>query len=334
MKKLNLLFMLTMVAAINAFAQPSCDTCIHAEGVPEITIYEVIGDNGIVLDGLKDDSFVGEGIVLEAIALIDDGDGAPDASIADGYTGKFWMTYDDEAIYGYLEFETSADYEVDQEVNLTYDFEAPDYYTVYGWGGGAIDNNSGLFTKLPLVDALDQEATGIRGTTFFFKETANGYAYEWKTLIFSEVTTDTAIVEAMLVRKSFSFDTFFEIVDYDTDGTTRLKRASLGWADETNNTWQHSKYSGKVKLGGEYVAPSSIFTHVESAVTIYPNPVNNTLNIDNISGKASVYDITGKQMIEDASFNGSLDVSQLNAGIYLIKINDIDGTIKTGKFIK
>lgn len=334
MKKLNLLSFILVAIACNAFAQTVCDTCIHADGVPEMTIYEVVDAEVIDVDGVREASYVGEGIELEAVCLIDDGDGAPDASLASGVAAKMWMTYDDEAFYGFVEIETSIDMEVDQAVCLTYDFEDPAYYTFYNWGGGIVDGDPAVFTNVVLVDALDEVTTGIRGTSFFFKKVATGYTYEWKTLIASEVTSDTDVIDAMLARKTFTFDTFFEIKEYDTDGVTSLARASLGWADPTNSTWKESTFSGIVTLGGAYVSTGISVSNSASSMSIYPNPVLKTLFIDNVTGSVNVLNVAGKQVIKRTAFNGNLDVSELVEGVYFISITEADGTINTSRFIK
>ncbi|PTM06702.1 MAG: hypothetical protein DA407_11445 [Bacteroidetes bacterium] len=66
--------------------------------------------------------------------------------------------------------------------------------------------------------------------------------------------------------------------------------------------------------------------------SIYPNPTKNTLNFKvpfTENFKVSVYDVLGKNVL-DASLeaNKSLDVSKLNAGIYILKFNDYNTSFK------
>ena len=69
-------------------------------------------------------------------------------------------------------------------------------------------------------------------------------------------------------------------------------------------------------------------------IGLYPNPTNKGfVNIStNISGQiiVDVYDILGKVIISSKIDNNRLDVSNLNAGMYVIKIkqNDIITTKK------
>ena len=58
---------------------------------------------------------------------------------------------------------------------------------------------------------------------------------------------------------------------------------------------------------------------------IYPNPTNNIVNIDLKNDKFSiaVYDQAGKKLIEKNSSTGEIkiDFSNLNSGIYFLKVN-------------
>ncbi|AWH84201.1 secretion protein [Flavobacterium album] len=71
------------------------------------------------------------------------------------------------------------------------------------------------------------------------------------------------------------------------------------------------------------------------AITLYPNPSENVLNITNISEKAAytIYTIAGQEAGKGIPVNGVVDVSRLAAGSYLIEIND-NGTRSMLRFIK
>lgn len=70
------------------------------------------------------------------------------------------------------------------------------------------------------------------------------------------------------------------------------------------------------------------------SVNIYPNPAKDIINIENIDDLVSVeiYSVIGKQVYKGAS-DTSIDVSGLNAGVYLLKlINETGSTTK--RFLK
>lgn len=70
-------------------------------------------------------------------------------------------------------------------------------------------------------------------------------------------------------------------------------------------------------------------------IVIYPNPVKTTLNVKNISRKANykIYNATGQIVSTGIILNNKIDVSKLISGIYVIDIEDIQGSAQK-KFIK
>lgn len=75
-----------------------------------------------------------------------------------------------------------------------------------------------------------------------------------------------------------------------------------------------------------------------NSVSLYPNPVKNLLNINNSTkiNKVSIYEITGKLVIEELNLTegNKVDVSRLNSGIYLLRVQDKNDNISTKRFIK
>ena len=65
-------------------------------------------------------------------------------------------------------------------------------------------------------------------------------------------------------------------------------------------------------------------------ITIYPNPVKNTLNIklkNQIQADASLFDVNGRKVLEQKiqALNTSINIEDLNAGIYVLKIHSDNG---------
>jgi len=74
-----------------------------------------------------------------------------------------------------------------------------------------------------------------------------------------------------------------------------------------------------------------------SSFNYYPNPVNNTLHLENnveISA-AKIYTIAGQKVIDQTigSLNGTIDTSSLSKGVYLISV-EIENQTKTFKLVK
>ena len=85
------------------------------------------------------------------------------------------------------------------------------------------------------------------------------------------------------------------------------------------------------------LSTASINETTTSTISIYPNPVENVLNINSGDSKIAViqlFDATGKLI---STFNGmtnTLDVSALATGIYILTITDENGRVSRSKVVK
>ena len=79
---------------------------------------------------------------------------------------------------------------------------------------------------------------------------------------------------------------------------------------------------------------SSDFSQNNIEVALYPNPVNDVLNIDTKDEISSVevFALQGQKVL--SSKENKINVSQLPAGIYLVRIEDVNNNIATKKIIK
>lgn len=71
-----------------------------------------------------------------------------------------------------------------------------------------------------------------------------------------------------------------------------------------------------------------------NSFSLYPNPTKGAFTINGNFDRAEVYNITG-QLVK--TFNGSasqLSISELNSGIYLVRVSDSDNNTKTLKLVK
>jgi len=127
------------------------------------------------------------------------------------------------------------------------------------------------------------------------------------------------------------------------DGTTwTTYYNSFGWEqnyiydmaiDNQGNIWLWT-HGGVVKLSD---VSTEITTINENHLNLYPNPVQNILNI-NLSGKTGelqVFDISGKCLLQEqiTENENSVDVSCLENGIYFVRVMH-DKQIFTGKIVK
>lgn len=87
-----------------------------------------------------------------------------------------------------------------------------------------------------------------------------------------------------------------------------------------------------------YVAgTASVDNNALLGFSMYPNPANNVLNISakETIKNADIFNVLGKKVmsVNINKANGSIDVSNLSSGIYLIKYN-VNDKVGTAKFIK
>lgn len=103
----------------------------------------------------------------------------------------------------------------------------------------------------------------------------------------------------------------FNVADFDADGD--LDIASCAFNEDDLNYLENQKIVLSI--------PNSELQNI----SIYPNPTKDVLNFEgfNSSIKISVFDVLGKQVLEQSLNNGeTLNVSELSNGIYTIKINN------------
>ena len=117
------------------------------------------------------------------------------------------------------------------------------------------------------------------------------------------------------------------------------------WYDLMDSTGNTSFNAATVTIGpGQFKifgnAAATLSTDSLEAISdfaIYPNPVNNAFKISKAANRLNIYDLTGKRI---KSFKGdftpsdSFDISDLNQGIYLTKIESKNGQVLISKLIK
>jgi len=140
----------------------------------------------------------------------------------------------------------------------------------------------------------------------------------------------------------------YEYPDLVEDGLTFTRYTYSGGADNTTtvlirvNGGVHLPYfqpyndiDYRIEMFNFFTdQPVSIKENDMSEVSIYPNPVNNTLFIEgNDITRIEIYDMQGRIIKSEVKTTNQLNVSDLNQGIYMIKVQTVDGQ-KIMKFVK
>lgn len=122
------------------------------------------------------------------------------------------------------------------------------------------------------------------------------------------------------------------------DNTTNYDFAVFGYNGTSTTTLQVNSIS-VIGTGGSSLNRGSAtgLNNVldNAAVQVYPNPVENTLNIDATEAvNVAIFSIDGKKLLDQKNVK-TVDVSNLVSGMYLIKVsNQSNVLLKTEKFIK
>ncbi|WP_051890003.1 T9SS type A sorting domain-containing protein [Chryseobacterium vrystaatense] len=132
--------------------------------------------------------------------------------------------------------------------------------------------------------------------------------------------------------------------DANNDGYISFKiktKATLTLGDSFSNTakiyfdYNHPIVTNTFTTTVKNVLATSEVTTENNLITIYPNPVKDILNIKskNTVIKAEIYDVNGRIISSTSITGGSLNVSDLAKGNYIIKLFNKDKTM-IQKFIK
>lgn len=135
-------------------------------------------------------------------------------------------------------------------------------------------------------------------------------------------------------------------------GTNGVTITSIRPTEEDNFLDLEIQADGKVVIVGNQCGGSCRYTSARytssngvgvseitnNTITIYPNPVQHTLNIQAIDLNSienySIITLDGKTMQSDRLNQASIDLSNLESGVYLLQLTSINGTITTTRFIK
>lgn len=85
-----------------------------------------------------------------------------------------------------------------------------------------------------------------------------------------------------------------------------------------------------------YQGTASIKDNNIAGLSIYPNPatgsVLNVTSHNNIEKSVAIFDVLGKQVINTKTVNGSVNIADLNAGVYIVKVTE-EGKTATRKLV-
>ena len=199
------------------------------------------------------------------------------------------------------------------------------------WAGTTIGTNLGFASVIPFTatnhkmqirvyspDAnipvrLKAEVHG-QPTQTVETQTLTTVANNWETLIFD---FDAPAQGTAAFNPSFAYDMASIFFNFGTTGAVAGEKIY---------------YFDDVAIFDITVGTNKQFESNE--IIIYPNPANNTISV-NLKNNSTfnILDLTGRLVIASKVENNTIDISNLNKGVYILQTNSINGIINT-KFLK
>ena len=242
----------------------------------------------------------------------------------DGFRSRKW--FQDGAISGVLIY--------DEDGIITTTYAVGDM--VSGLKGYSVISN-GVLRFIPTEDSgvIDSSGNAVVAQTVTitdFNASPDDYESEYIELL------NVSFVEGDGTA-TFSTGTNYTLTDGTNNAIMRTDFYGADYIGEIIPSTQLPSVSG---VSGEYQGTSQLYVRSLADITlttgqfnllefsISPNPAkSNFVNITSTglgAIQASVFDILGKQVINAAVSNGRLDVSQLNTGVYIVKLTQGEAT--------
>jgi len=312
-------------------------------------------DGTINVDGfMSDDEPWGDGVTN----LIDQFIPLPAPDPADFDGGTATLLWNDDGLYMYVEIKDNevVPFPVGEDIRdhwWFYDFI--EIYLVRGGDpqyGDSIRTSEGVYTVGTYncaINAMTSDSTGSdcknegqwnyfdfygKGMEVGWQQTAVGYNAEiffpWS--IFQLDGSNELVPEAA-EGAIYGFD--FRTNDSDNGEGNNNKHVAM-WNNDSgdDNVWNYINYFGTIKLVTELSGINE--DYAKTVLNVYPNPVNDVLNIQaKEMQKLSIMNIVGQQVLSMNNVNDqvSIDVSQLNPGIYFVIIENKKGIKGTQRIV-
>ncbi len=202
-------------------------------------------------------------------------------------------------------------------------------------GSGLYTLNEASGTNATLNDgvtwASGSSPLPIELISFSAKNYSNTITLDWKTA--SEIN-----IQGFEIQRSSDFENW-EVIGF-VNGTGKSNQVQdYTYIDNDPNTINYYRLK-KIDFDGKFEFSDIEFVMFsrDGQISIYPNPVSNSLNIDGLeignTKSIDIYNYTGKLVKQITNNFSTLDISELSSGIYFIKIRMFNKDILSEKFVK
>ena len=198
-------------------------------------------------------------------------------------------------------------------------FDENDYQIRYIWNDDSWTGSDGIDETWATSNGVERAQSNM--------DDPNGYVMEWKIPwdALAEITEFVPIADS-------KFD--FDITIADNQGTGRAY--IISWNTTADQNYNNTSLYGTITLSDEEVS-TSINKASAASLSIYPNPASSQVTIANgsVIQQMVVTNIIGKEIINinPNSENVNLNVENLQKGIYILSIEDINGSVSSQRLI-
>ena len=180
--------------------------------------------------------------------------------------------------------------------------------------------------------------------------------YESKLISFNNITITGTVVAGVVTQLTpgqvFTTSTNYNVFDGTTNGVLRTGFAEANYIGTTIPTGAFNitalGYDNVSSATPPVLTPQFIprnladFTTLQNqnneiaGLKVYPNPVSNgVLHVEsslNLEKTVSLFDVLGKEVIKTTTSNTTINIANLNSGIYIVKITE-GGKTATKKLV-
>ena len=207
--------------------------------------------------------------------------------------------------------------------------QIPNYdstYTVcltvgFDWPTWCYDTYCDTIVSTPVVDSCNVQANFT-------------YVAISDSLIFTNTSTNEPITsdQNWTINGLSYYGNTVQIPNYDSTYTVCLT-VGFDWP-----MWCYDTYCDTITISNDTALSVNVFDL--ETLNIFPNPVDNVLNIEILNGNTSAYRVLVYNIVGDLLIDKSveqqerLSVDYLSSGLYFIKLMKKDQLLKTQKFVK
>jgi len=159
-----------------------------------------------------------------------------------------------------------------------------------------------------------------------------------KSICFTDLYTGYIVCATGEIFKTFDYGANWSYQNPNSSGPlydVYFPSDNIGYAVGRTNTNNLGKILKTEDSGG----PVGINQSTVNKLSVYPNPVNESLTINATFNPSQnrdiyIYSITGQEKMRVLNVGQKISVASLQPGLYIIQIISEDGRIYSGKFIK